>query len=128
MARGHDRHKAHQAAVAALGRGLARRCRSCCELCGEGGSLKVYEVDGGPAEPEEDWAVMLCERCGEVHTERRRHDADSLRFLETAVWSEIRPAQIAAVRITRRLAGDGSEWARDCLEGLYLDEAVEALA
>ena len=127
MAKGHDKYRAHQAALAALGRGLARRCRSCCELCGEGGSLRVYEIPGGPAEPEEDWAVMLCGRCGEVHTGARRHDAEGLRFLETAIWSEVQPAQIAAVRITRGLAEAGVEWARDCLDGLYLDEAIEAL-
>ena len=127
MARGHDRHKEHQAALAALGRGLARRAKSACELCESGGSLRVYEVPGGPSEPEEDWAVMLCERCGEVHTERRRHEASSLRFLEGVIWSEVQPVQISAVRITRRLAAAGTEWAGDALDGLYLDEALEAL-
>jgi hypothetical protein len=127
MARGHDRHREHQQALAALGRGLARRCGSACELCAEKGSLKVIEVEGGPEEPEEDWAVMLCERCQEVVTGARRHDAGSLRFLETAVWSEVRPVQIAAVRVTRGLAAAGVEWATDCLDGLYLDPEVEEI-
>jgi len=127
MAKGRDKHKAHEAAVSALGRGIARRAKSACELCESGGSLKVFEVAGGPETPDEEWAVMLCERCAEVHTEKRRHDAGELRFLEGVIWSELQPVQIAAVRITRRLAAGGAEWAKDTLDGLYLDEDLEAL-
>ncbi len=127
MSRGRDRHQAKLAAVQALGRPLNRRARSRCELCGASTSLKVVEVEGSPHdEPHEDWALMLCERCAGLH-DARRLDASELRFLETAVWSELQPAQILAVRIVRKLADEGTGWASDVLEGLYLDPDLEAL-
>ena len=121
MARGRDRHQAHKAAVAALGRNLSRRAKSCCELCGESGSLKVVEVAGGPEDPAEDWALMLCERCQDLD----RQDPASLRFLEGTMWSETVPAQVLAVRSLRKLAADEVVWATDALDGLWLDEAIQ---
>jgi len=127
MARGREKYKAHQAALALLGRGLSRRAGSACELCGATGRLAVVEITGGPDDPDEDWAALLCGRCQDLVEARRRHPASDQRFLETSVWSETRPAQIAAVRLVRALGDDGVEWARDCLDSLYLDEEVEAL-
>jgi len=130
MASRRDRHQAHLAAVAALGKTLARRAKSCCELCEASGRLSVTEVPGGPEDPSEDWALLVCERCasvatGEVARLRLRDDErDTLRFLTNAMWSEVRPAQIAAVRALRGL---DVPWATEALEGLWLDEAVEAL-
>ena len=121
MARGRDRHQAHQQAVAALGRSLSRRARSNCELCGESASLKVVEVAGGPEDPVDDWALMLCERCQDAE----RQDTGSLRFLEGTMWSETVPAQVLAVRLLRKLAADGVDWATEALDGLWLDEAIE---
>ena len=45
MSKGRDKHHARLNAVAGLGRNLSRRARNHCELCGEGGSLKVIEVE-----------------------------------------------------------------------------------
>ena len=128
MAKGRDKHDAHQAALAALGRELSRRARSSCELCEERASLQVVEVPGGPSEPEVDWALMLCERCRlAVANSRRGPGASELRFIEGTAWSEIQPVQITAVRLARRLADEDVGWARDLVDGLYLDEAIEAL-
>ncbi|MCB9741182.1 MAG: phnA protein [Alphaproteobacteria bacterium] len=126
MARGRDQYDAHQAALNALGRPLSRRARSACELCGASGSLSVVELEGGPEEPDEDWALLLCERCRELPGAKRL-DAADLRFLETTVWSEIRPTQILAVRLVRRMAEDEVMWARECVESLYLDPEIEGL-
>lgn len=127
MARGFQQHKKRKAAVAGLGRTLSRRARSACELCGDGGELTVVEVAPAPEEPDADAAVMLCPRCIRA-TEggRGAPPASELRFLEGAVWSEVVPAQVLAVRLTRRLAAGGAVWAADLLGGLYLDPAVEA--
>lgn len=121
MARGRDRHEAHKQAVAALGRPLSRRAKSTCELCTESGSLQVVEVAGGPDEPDPEWALMLCERCRDLD----RQDPGSLRFLEGTMWSETVPAQVLAVRALRKLAADDVVWARDALDGLWLDESVQ---
>lgn len=127
MARGRERHDARMAAVAGLGRELNRRARSKCELCGEGGSLKVVEVLPAPDEPDVDAALMSCARCRPlVEDGRSRDDTATLRFLAEMVWAEVAPVQIVAVRAARALAEQGVDWAQDAVDGLWLDEAIEA--
>jgi protein PhnA len=120
VARRQREHEARQQAVAALGRGLSRRARSRCELCGEGGPLAVVEVAGGPEDPEEDWAALLCERCRDLPSA----EPATLRFLEGAVWSETVPAKVLAVRAARELAARDVAWARDLLDGLWLEDEL----
>lgn len=125
MAKGRDKHQANVAAVAALGRNLSRRARNRCELCETSTSLKVVEVAGSPEEePTEEWALMLCERCEEAIGPKSQVDPNTLRFLETTMWSEVQPVQLTAVRLLRSLE---AAWAQQALEGLYLDPEVEAL-
>ena len=126
MSRGRDKHQARLSAVARQGRNLSRRARNRCELCGEGGSLKVVEVEPVLAEPDEARAILICPRC-EGALGKKPPDPLSLRFLETAIWAEVPPVQSAGVRLVRRLAADGAPWAADALEGLYLDEKIAAL-
>ena len=54
-------------------------------------------------------------------------DSEELRFLMEAVWHEVLPIQLAAVRLCERLSGEGVGWAKDLREGLYLDPDIEAL-
>jgi protein PhnA len=123
MAKGRDKHQAHQDALDALGRNLSRRARSRCELCGDREGLRPHEVLGGPEDPIEDWALLACARC-RAAMDGELGDASTLRFLEETVWAELRPAQIAAVRVLRRV---DQPWSIAALEGLYLDPEVEAL-
>ena len=53
-------------------------------------------------------------------------DPEEWHFLETTAWSELAPAQVTAVRMLRRFAEDDIAWARNTLENLYLDPALEA--
>lgn len=126
MARGRDKHQAHQAAVAGLGRVLSRRAGNVCELTGEKTSLKVVEVAGGPDVPEEDWAVLVSPTAEALLSSKKLKE-NELRFLETAMWSEVRPVQIVAVRLLQRLRDQEVVWAREALEGLWLDPEVEGL-
>jgi protein PhnA len=113
-------------AIAALGRPLSRRAKSRCELCEDKSSLQVCEIDGNPdEEPTEDWALLLCPRC-EALLEGSDQPIGTLRFLETACWSALRPVQITAVRLLRSLA-DEDVWVQDTLDGLYLEEEIEGL-
>jgi hypothetical protein len=86
----------------------------------------VIEVEPVFEEPDEERAILVCPRC-ESALGKGRPDPMSLRFLETTIWAEAQPAQIAAVRLTRALAADGVAWAADALDGLYLDEEMEEL-
>ncbi|MCP4804325.1 MAG: phnA protein [Proteobacteria bacterium] len=128
MAKGRDKDQAHKAAVAALGKNLSRRAKSKCELCETGGKLVVTEVAGPRPEaagddPSEDWAALLCDRCIDL-VAGKKVDTSALRFLETAMWSELRPVQILAVRALRTV---DTAWAREANDGLYLDPEVEEL-
>jgi len=129
MSRGRERHDARTAAVAALGRALSRRARNRCELCEDHTSLQVVEVEPVFEEPDSERAVMACGRCAGLLAAGRgpRPAPSTLRFLEGSVWSEVLPAQLAAIRITRGLAAAGTDWATDLLDGLYLDPETEDL-
>jgi protein PhnA len=127
MARALKRHQARNGAVSMLGRALSRRARSCCELCGDKDELRPVEVSPLPEEPNADHALLACGRCRlALSGGRGTPDPQSLRFLETAVWSQVPPAQVAAVRLADRLGSQNVVWARDLVDGLYLDPAVEA--
>ncbi len=128
MARGWDQFYGRRADVQALGRVLSRRARARCELCGASGPLRVVEVPPFPEEPDVDRAVLVCDPCADALTSTKgRLDADRLRFLAETAWSEVLPVQLASVRLLRRLDAEGVHWAREILEGLYLDPEVEAL-
>jgi len=126
MAKGRDKHAAHVAAVAALGRTLSRRARNRCELCDTSTALKVVEVEPTEEEPTEERAVLICASC-ETALAGKKVDTHAFRFLEGVVWSEILPVQLSAVRLLRQFAASDVAWARECLDGLFLDPEVENL-
>lgn len=129
MARGKDVHDARKAAVAALGRELSRRASSRCELCEASGTLRVCEVPPTDEEPDLLRAALLCERCGSLVSNGlpKRVNTDELRFLEQAIWSELLPVQLAAVRLCRALAARDVPWAREAADNLWLDDETQAL-
>ena len=128
MARGREEHQARLAAVAALGRVLARRARSNCELCQEGGKLTVTEVEPVFDEPDVERAALFCARCRDlVDGGLKRADPQTLRFLSETVWSEVLPARLTAIRLLRSLAEEGVPWAAEANENLWLDEDTESL-
>jgi protein PhnA len=111
--KGRDKHEARQAEVAGLGKELARRARSRCELCE--GREGVRTHDTAPEDtPTLDTLVLLCDRCRRF-ADGEAQDPRTLRFLETAVWSEVPVAQALARRL---LDGVDADWARDTREML----------
>ena len=125
MAKGRQRHQERMEALAALGRGLARRARSTCELCeATGVPLGPWEVPPLPEEPEEERTVLACGRC-RAGLDGGRLEPQEWRFLEGSVWSPVPAAQVAAARLLRRLAAAGEGWATDVLDGLVLEPDLE---
>jgi protein PhnA len=128
---GYDKHQERRQAVLALGRALARRARSACELC-EASSVRLDPVEVTPLaqEPELERTVMLCERCAAAAAAgsggKGRLEAAAWRFLESAAWNPLAPVQVVAVRVARRLAAADVAWARELVEALYLDEEIRA--
>jgi len=126
VARGLNEHKARLDAINALGRTLVRRSGSKCEICEDGGvSLRPTEVVPVPEDPDVDEALFLCDTC-KAAVEGGKIEGARWRCLESVVWSDVRPVQVTAVRLVKRLADAGQEWAVDLMSGLYLDPEVEA--
>ena len=124
MARGRDQHEARKQAVLGLGRNLSRRSRSLCELCGNGGTLRVIEVEPVDEIPHEDAAILICEECQE-HLQAKHLDDGKLRFLEGSAWSEVEPVKITSIVLLKRLAAQQVSWAQECLDGLWIEEPVQ---
>lgn len=128
---GYDKHQERQQAVQSLGRALARRARSACELC-EVSSVRLDPVEVTPLaeEPELERTIMVCERCAAAanagSSGKGRLDPAAWRFLESAAWNPLAPVQVVAVRIAQRLAAADVAWARELVDTLYLDDAIRA--
>ncbi len=126
MAKGKAEYEARQSALNLLGKDLARRAKSKCELCEEGGkALSVAEVPPAPKVPDIDCCVMICEDCSAAVSDPKRFRAgENWRVLTKTVWSDIPAVQVLAVRLMKRQS-DSQSWAGEALDGLFLDEAVE---
>ena len=129
MAKGFESNQARVAALASFGKDLARRARSKCELCETGGvKLQTFEVPPVPSEPEFDRCLLLCERCYQQASDERKFEAgEHWRCLAQTLWSDLPAVQVMAVRLLRRQA-DSQDWAREALDGAYLDPEVEEWA
>lgn len=111
MAKGLEKHRARQEAISFWGKDLARRAGRTCELCDGTGDLRPFDVDPD-AEPGLETLALVCERCRDV-LGGVAADPRTLRFLETAIWSEVAPVAELARRM---LAAIDEDWARDALE------------
>lgn len=128
MAKGYDLHQQRLQELNRLGRMLARRSGSACELCQQGEvSLHAWEVPPIPDEPDLGRCIFICDACREgVESTGKLADPPRWRGgLETAMWSQVPAVQVTAVRLLRRLAEQQEMWASELLEDLYLDPAVE---
>lgn len=122
MSRGYDEHQTRLAHLNALGKTLARRAHSACELCGASGTpLSTREVAPIPPDPEAGRCIFLCEACRRRLDVPRQADPNHWRCLAASVWSEIPAVQVTAVRILRALAPKHA-WAEELLDQLYLEE------
>ncbi len=129
MATRKEKHQARLDAINALGRGLARRAKSTCELSGQKGvKLVAVEIGPLPEEPEAERCVFVDATLKPMIEGGKITEPDHFRYLQDSVWSETPAVQVCAVRLLRRIADAGSEWARDTLDGLYLDPEIEAWA
>lgn len=129
MAKGKEKHEERQAALGLLGKDLARRARSRCEVCETAGvPLRAYEVPPAPRDPEMDRCALICQNCERVLENTRLEMADAeWRCLGNTLWSDVPGVQVAVVRLLRRLAPK-ADWARELLENALLDEETLAWA
>ena len=125
MARGLDKHRERVQAVNALGRALARRSKSKCELCGAGETrLSSYEIPPLLDEPELDRIISVCETCLQG-IDGSLSDLHRWQWVQEAIWSELPAIQVVAVRLCQRLSQQGLDWARESLDTLFLTPEIE---
>lgn len=125
MVKGFDQHQERMAALNALGRMLARRSRSRCEVCeATGVPLQAFEVPPVYGDPDLERCAFSCERCEKAMAGGSLGNPDEWRILESTAWSEVPAVQVSVVRLLRRLASDQVAWAESFLEDLYLAEEI----
>jgi protein PhnA len=128
MGKGYEAHQARVTALQSIGKELARRAKSKCELTGAAGvSLRPYEIPPVAAEPDPEKTLLLCEACHEALARPEKLAGRSWQCLAEVVWSEMPAVQVVAWRMLNRLAMR-EDWAREALEVVFLDPEVEAWA
>lgn len=128
MGKGYEAHQARVAALQRLGKDLARRAKSKCELTGVSGvPLRAYEIPPVAAEPELGRTLLVSERCFEILENPTKLKGREWQGLVETVWSELPAAQVVAWRMLSHLA-KAEDWAREALDEVFLEEEVEKWA
>ncbi len=128
MAKGYELHQARMMALQGMGKDLARRAKSRCEITGAAGvPLWPYEVPPVGADPEIDRTLLLSAECIDMLDHPNRLAGRSWHCLAEAVWSEMPAVQVVAWRMLSELA-KREDWAREVLDEVFLDSEVEAWA
>jgi protein PhnA len=122
---GYEKNKARSEALNALGRQLARRARSRCELCEQSASLSAHEVPPVPADPELDQTLFVCQTCKDM-VQGGTLDDKHLRFIETTIWSDFTPVKVTSYWLLERLHNKGTAWATPLLDNAYITEDEQA--
>ena len=76
--------------------------------------------------PSLERTILLCGTCSEATGGGKLGEPSRWRCLETVVWSELPALQVTSIRLLRRLADDGVDWASGTLESVYPSEETEA--
>lgn len=128
MGKGYETHQQRVMALQAIGKDLARRAKSKCELTGVGGvPLRPYEVPPVAAEPDIDRTLLVSEACLNMLENPRHLAGRGWQCLAEVVWSESPAVQVVAWRMLNELA-KREDWAREVLDDVFLDEEVETWA
>lgn len=128
MGKGYDTHQSRVLALQGLGKDLARRAKSKCELTGVSGvPLRPYEVPPVGEDPDLERTLLVSETCHEVLEHPAKLKGREWQCLAEVVWSEMPAVQVVAWRMLDYLAKN-EDWAREVMEELYLDEEVETWA
>jgi len=128
MAKGYELHQARMMALQGMGKDLARRAKSKCEITGKAGvSLWPYEVPPVGEEPDIDRTLLISEECHEMLDHPDRLAGREWQILAESVWSDMPAVQVVSWRMLNELA-KREDWAREVLEEVFLDPEVEAWA
>ena len=128
MAKGYELHQARMMALQGIGKDLARRAKSKCEITGASGiPLWPYEVPPVPETPDLERTLLVSETCHEMLDHPDRLAGRDWQCLTSAVWSDMPAVQVVAWRMLNELA-KREDWAREALQEVFLDPEIEAWA
>lgn len=128
MAKGYELHQARMMALQGMGKDLARRAKSRCEITGARGvKLWPYEVPPVGAEPDIERTILVSEACLEMLEHPDRLRGRTWQCLAEAAWSDNPAVQVTAWRMLRELA-KREDWAREALDEVFLDPEIELWA
>ncbi|HAS79779.1 MAG TPA: PhnA protein [Fusobacteriaceae bacterium] len=121
--------KARKNNVPEFGKGLVRRSKSTCELCGESNrSLSVYEVGKTDEEADLKRCVHICDECKNTIKNLDPATEYDLRFLNNAIWSEEIAVKATAIHIISELENkDRYPWIEDLLDMIYIDDELKEI-
>ncbi|MBT9547185.1 MAG: PhnA domain-containing protein [Candidatus Sericytochromatia bacterium] len=121
MAKGLEEHQARLDELNQLGKGLARRAKSSCELCGASSALQIFEVPP-VKEPNLEASLLICETCAQQLKHPDALDSNHWFGLQERIWSEVPAVQVMAWRLLQELKDQ--TWAQDLLDQVYLADEV----
>lgn len=101
---------------------LQERSSNACEICGNAGDpLQLYAVPPKEKESIEN-LVVLCSACLKKIRLEDFSDPHYWRFLEGSIWSEVPAVKVLSYKILDKLSAEA--WARDAMDGAYLEEPL----
>ena len=116
MASGQQKHADYLRALSLLGKDLARRAKSRCELSAEAGPLVNHDLFPDNRSPSLETVVLVREEVS-AWLNGVKFDQNEARFLESAVWSTEPAVRTACKRL---LSAIDEPWAREALDNLEL--------
>jgi protein PhnA len=94
MAKGYDTNQERKQALSLLGKDLARRAKSKCELTQASGvPLVTYELPPVPNDPEFERCLLVSEDVLAQLNKPSKLRADEWRHLSELIWSAFRPCR-----------------------------------
>lgn len=112
MSKGRQKHQLYLDRLNLLGKDLARRAKSKCELSEESGSLVTYDLEGSDTQPSMDH-VLLVSPTVERLLEGGSFEPENMHYLENVVWSTEPAIRRAAIKLLERIE---ASWAQDAID------------
>lgn len=121
MAKGYKANKERQEDIGTFGKAIGKRAGFKCEWCESKEDLRVWDHQPD-LPPAMETLAMLCRQCREL-ADGRKADANELRSIRNALWSDIPAVAEGAAKV---LAQCKESWVRDAIEQSFIDESLKA--
>ena len=121
MAKGFQANKDRQEALSLFGKSIGKRAGFACEWCDDKEELRMWDQKPD-REPAMETLALLCGRC-RMLADGRKADANELRSIRNALWSDIPAVAEGAAAVLTQCK---EPWVREAIEESFIDEDVKA--